>query len=88
MKSILALLFFSTALHAEIGLISPVEAKKLIENPDAAQRPIVLDTRGGYHYTGGFTTDYSHEEMAVEMARRAITVLKRYGWQLFRNDDI
>jgi thiosulfate/3-mercaptopyruvate sulfurtransferase len=45
---ILALLFFSTALHAEIGLISPAEAKKLIENPDASQRPIVLDTRGGY----------------------------------------
>jgi arylamine N-acetyltransferase len=82
-------------------------------------RFLLLDTRGGYHYTGGslidvvlstrdvtfdyaarrvvvygkpdtvgFTTDYSHEEMAVEMARRAITVLKRYGWQLFRNDDI
>ena len=45
---ILALLFFSTALHAEIGLISPAEAKALIENPDASQRPIVLDTRGGY----------------------------------------
>lgn len=31
-----------------IGLISPEEAKKLIENPDASKRPIVLDTRGGY----------------------------------------
>lgn len=48
MKSILALFLLTTALHAEIGLISPAEAKKLIENPDAAQRPIVLDTRGGY----------------------------------------
>src|SRR5690606_21689352 len=33
---------------AEIGIISPAEAQKLIENPDAKKRPIVLDTRGGY----------------------------------------
>ena len=26
----------------------PADAKKLIENPDAKKRPIVLDTRGGY----------------------------------------
>lgn len=32
----------------DIGIISPEEAKKLIENPDASKRPIVLDTRGGY----------------------------------------
>jgi thiosulfate/3-mercaptopyruvate sulfurtransferase len=37
-----------TLARAEIGLISCAEAKKLIENPDAAKRPIVLDTRGGY----------------------------------------
>ncbi len=48
MKSILALLLLATAAQADIGLISPAEAKKLIENPDASQRPIVLDTRGGY----------------------------------------
>ncbi|GAA5143304.1 sulfurtransferase [Prosthecobacter algae] len=34
--------------HADIGLITPAEAKALIENPDAAKRPVVLDTRGGY----------------------------------------
>lgn len=34
--------------RAEIGVISPVEAKKLIEHADATKRPIVLDTRGGY----------------------------------------
>jgi len=34
--------------HAEIGIISPVEAKKLIEHSDPSKRPIVLDTRGGY----------------------------------------
>jgi thiosulfate/3-mercaptopyruvate sulfurtransferase len=48
MKSILALLLIATSAQADIGLISVAEAKKLIENPDAAQRPIVLDTRGGY----------------------------------------
>lgn len=48
MKSILALFLLATALHAEIGLITPAEVKKLIENPEASQRPIVLDTRGGY----------------------------------------
>lgn len=41
---------FANALlaQADIGLISPAEAKKLIENPDAKARPLVLDTRGGY----------------------------------------
>lgn len=34
--------------QAEIGLITPADAKALIENPDPAKRPIVLDTRGGY----------------------------------------
>src|SRR5262245_50428059 len=31
-----------------IGVISPKEAKALIENPDPAKRPLVLDTRGYY----------------------------------------
>ena len=34
--------------QAAVGLISPAEAKTLIENADAKKRPIVLDTRGGY----------------------------------------
>ncbi|VTR92963.1 thiosulfate sulfurtransferase : Sulfurtransferase OS=Planctomyces limnophilus (strain ATCC 43296 / DSM 3776 / IFAM 1008 / 290) GN=Plim_2817 PE=4 SV=1: Rhodanese: Rhodanese [Gemmata massiliana] len=34
--------------RADIGIISPAEAKKLIEDADPAKRPIVLDTRGGY----------------------------------------
>lgn len=34
--------------RADIGIISPAEAQKLIENPDPAKRPIVLDTRGDY----------------------------------------
>jgi thiosulfate/3-mercaptopyruvate sulfurtransferase len=31
-----------------IGVISPKDAKALIENPDPAKRPLVLDTRGDY----------------------------------------
>lgn len=34
--------------RADIGIISPAEAKTLIEDPTPAKRPIVLDTRGGY----------------------------------------
>ena len=37
-----------TAQAADIGIISPADALKLIENPDPAKRPVVLDTRGGY----------------------------------------
>ena len=44
----LGLLTLAGAAFADIGIISPEDAKKLIENPDAAKRPIVLDTRGGY----------------------------------------
>lgn len=40
--------FAAATAHADIGLISVAEARKLIENPDTSQRPIVLDTRGGY----------------------------------------
>lgn len=47
--TLLALLaLWVPASHADIGLITPAEAKALIENPDVAKRPIVLDTRGGY----------------------------------------
>lgn len=34
--------------QAATGIISPADAKALIENPDAKKRPVVLDTRGGY----------------------------------------
>jgi len=40
--------FAAAAADIGIGIISPAAAKKLIENPDAKQRPIVFDTRGGY----------------------------------------
>lgn len=55
MKQILALTL-SVALwsagagtgHAEIGIISPTEANRLIETASSENRPVVLDTRGGY----------------------------------------
>ncbi len=34
--------------RADIGIISPAEAKQLIEDPDPSKRPVVIDTRGGY----------------------------------------
>ncbi len=43
-----AMLFIGEVLPAEIGIISPQEAARLIEHPDPARRPVVLDTRGGY----------------------------------------
>lgn len=43
-----AMFAVATAARADIGIISPPEAMKLIENSDPAKRPLVLDTRGGY----------------------------------------
>ncbi|MFM8892697.1 MAG: sulfurtransferase [Planctomycetia bacterium] len=34
--------------RAEIGVISPADARALIESPTPGSRPVVLDTRGGY----------------------------------------
>jgi thiosulfate/3-mercaptopyruvate sulfurtransferase len=47
---VVALAFASSGsvVRADIGIISPAEARKLIEAADPAKRPIVLDTRGGY----------------------------------------
>jgi thiosulfate/3-mercaptopyruvate sulfurtransferase len=48
MKKILyfSLLAFPLIACADIGIISPQDAKKLIDNPDAAKRPVVLDISG------------------------------------------
>lgn len=44
----LATVLLATATRADIGVISPAEAKKLIDQADPARKPVVLDTRGGY----------------------------------------
>jgi thiosulfate/3-mercaptopyruvate sulfurtransferase len=48
LASLLSLLVLTLPAFAEIGIISPEDAKKLIDNPDPKARPLVLDTRGGY----------------------------------------
>lgn len=48
LRILFVVISFGVAAHAEIGLISPTEARALIENPDPHRRPVVLDTRGGY----------------------------------------
>lgn len=40
--------FVTKIARAEIGIISPAKAQKLIESSPADKKPIVLDTRGGY----------------------------------------
>ena len=44
----LAWLAVSFPAAAEIGVISPSDARRLIEASNSAERPVVLDTRGGY----------------------------------------
>jgi thiosulfate/3-mercaptopyruvate sulfurtransferase len=47
-SAFVTLLLWATIVQAQIGIISPADAQKLIEQTDPAKRPIVLDTRGGY----------------------------------------
>ena len=51
MKCVVAamvLLLAGNAATAQIGIISPADARQLIESSDVGKRPVVLDTRGGY----------------------------------------
>lgn len=95
MKSttLLLLTVFTVACaHADIGLISAAEAKRLIENPDASQRPVVLDTRGGYkdyfrghlptaHHINFDTLRGTDDAVPVQYLPDAVTraLLKRAG---------
>jgi thiosulfate/3-mercaptopyruvate sulfurtransferase len=76
MKSILTLLLLATAAQADIGLISVTEAKALIENPDAAKRPVVLDTRGGYkdYFRGHLPTAHHLEFDTLRGTDNAVPV--------------
>ena len=44
----LILVIVANTAAADIGIISPVEADRLIQSTDEARRPVVIDTRGGY----------------------------------------
>lgn len=46
--SLLVWSLLGMTLRADIGVISPAEAQKLISHQDPAKRPVILDTRGGY----------------------------------------
>ena len=61
---------------ADIGVISPAEAKKLIENPNAKTRPIVLDTRGGYkdYFRGHLPTAHHLEFDTLRGTDQAVPV--------------
>ncbi len=59
--SVLAAAVFTSTASADIGIISAEEAAKLIASPEAKDRPIVLDTRGGYKdYFGGHLPTAHH----------------------------
>ena len=70
------LLSLTGLLHADIGLISCADAKKLIENPDASKRPIVLDTRGGYkdYFRGHLPTAQHLEFDTLRGTAKAVPV--------------
>ena len=46
--ALLALVSAGGAARAEIGVISPAEAARLIESAPPGKKPVVFDTRGGY----------------------------------------
>ena len=61
---------------ADIGVISPADAKKLIENPDPKKRPVVLDTRGGYkdYFRGHLPTAHHLEFDTLRGTDQAVPV--------------
>src|SRR3954467_13969166 len=65
-----------TAAQAEIGIISPADAKALIENPDPAKRPLVFDTRGGYkdYFRGHLPTAHHLEFDTLRGTDKAVPV--------------
>ena len=66
----------NVAALADIGVISPADAKKLIENPDAKKRPVVLDTRGGYkdYFRGHLPTAHHLEFDTLRGTDQAVPV--------------
>ncbi len=72
----LALAFMANIAAADIGLITPAEAKALIEKPNAKDRPIVLDTRGGYkdYFRGHLPTAHHLEFDTLRGTDKAVPV--------------
>lgn len=61
---------------AEIGIISPADAKALIEDPNPAKRPLVFDTRGGYkdYFRGHLPTAHHLEFDTLRGTDQAVPV--------------
>lgn len=72
----LVCLFIAGDAHAQIGIISPIEAKKLIEHANPKQRPVVLDTRGGYkdYFRGHLPTAHHLEFDTLRGTDKAVPV--------------
>ena len=72
----LALFAAGGTAFADIGLISCADAKKLIEDPNPAKRPIVLDTRGGYkdYFRGHLPTAHHLEFDTLRGTDQAVPV--------------
>ncbi len=70
------LMFPGPRARAEIGIISPQAAKALIDNPDPKQRPVVLDTRGGYkdYFRGHLPTAHHLEFDTLRGTENAVPV--------------
>jgi len=60
----------------DIGLISPADAKKLIGSADPQERPVVLDTRGGYkdYFRGHLPTAHHFEFDTLRGTDNAVPV--------------
>ncbi len=77
MKTLLCLILLSAAsLPAEISLISPAAAKALIDQPETAKRPVVIDTRGGYkdYFRGHLPTAHHLNFDTLRGTDRAVPV--------------
>ncbi len=66
----------ATASFADIGIISPGDAKKLIDDSNPEKRPIVLDTRGGYkdYFRGHLPTAHHLEFDTLRGTDNAVPV--------------
>jgi thiosulfate/3-mercaptopyruvate sulfurtransferase len=69
-------LLVASSCFGDIGVISPSEAKKLIDDSDPTKRPVVLDTRGGYkdYFRGHLPTAHHLEFDTLRGTDNAVPV--------------
>jgi len=73
---LLALVALPIIANADIGIISPADAKKLIDDSNPTKRPVVLDTRGGYkdYFRGHLPTAHHLEFDTLRGTDNAVPV--------------